>query len=398
MGRRSRFAVSLVAASVSPAAALVGAFGVAVVQGADIPARPAAAISITAAIKPVLQAKQEAIRFDGIVLESTASSEVTQRAVDHLRGRLRQYRRFLPPRVELGAKDRAEITIRLHGTTAAYRAAVATYGLRVDNPACYLSEPNVILLGFDGAKYDDVLAAGEENAARLKRQRDEDARRFADTRKEEDERYRRDNVSAQFRHDLSLRRLKEFQRTKAEAERRRREAEDKNEKLFGDATDRLLALADHELFHAYVRTEVYPQVGGGLPAWLDEGLAQLVEHAEHRADGPIFDVRSSELAKRLRLELKQAEPPTVASLIASDDKHYLATDRRETDAVRRRYLFVWALAQLIVDTKRLVPRDGLDRYVADDRRDATAAFARFTKKSPAEFEVEWREYLAKISR
>lgn len=269
--------------------------------------------------------------------------------------------------------------------------------MRIDNPACYLWDSREILLGFDGAKYDDVLAAAEERSTKLKRERDEKARAFAAAQKEQEKRYRLENVAAKLRHDLSQRSKQAFLRSNAAAERQRLEAEEKNEKLFDEATARLLALADHELFHAYVQTEVYSQTGG-LPAWLDEGLAQLAENARRRGDALLVEVPAPALVQKLRLELKQGEPPTVASLLASTDKHYLTADRRETDEVRRRYLFAWALAQLLAETKRLTPRDGLDRYVAEVRTDPTAAFARFTQKSPTEFEAEWRAFLTKVVR
>lgn len=392
MGRRAQFA-----ASVSLVAAVVGvSIGTAAPVGETVRAGETAATPNSATSPAAPKLEPQTIRLDGVVLVSTASAEVTRRTADHLRGRLKQYRQFLPPRAELKTKDRAEIKIKLYGTSAAYRAAVAMYGLHVENPACYLWEPSLIFLGFDGAKYDDVLAAAEARSADLERKRVEAARRFADTKKEEAQRFQRDNVAAQVRHDISYRSQQEFNRAKAAAKQQQDEADEKNRKLFDEATDRLLALADHELFHAYVQTEVYSQADGGLPAWLDEGLAQLVEHAVRRDDALGFSVRAPALKQRLRDALKQGDPPTAASLIESHDKHYLLADRRETDAVRRRYLFAWALAQLLVETKRLTPRDGLDRYVVDHLDDPSAAFARFTKKSPAEFEKEWREFLTKV--
>jgi hypothetical protein len=378
MGRRALFAAFVGFAFFVPA------------QGCETPA------TSTPSAPPAAKAEPQTIRVDGLVLVSTASVDVTNRTAEHLRDRLKQYRKFLPPRAEKKTPAGDEITVRLFGTSAAYRSAAESRGLRIDNPACYLWESREILLGFDGARYDDVLAAAEERSAKLKQQRNAAARQFAAAQKAEEQRFRAENVAAQVRHDLSQRRKQAFQRSNAAAERERLEAEEKNEKLFGEATARLLALADHELFHAYVHAEVYSQADAGLPAWLDEGLAQLAENARQRGDALVVDVPAPALVQSLRLELKQGEPPTVAEILASTDKHYLVADRRATEAVRRRYLFAWALAQLLAETKRLTPRDGLDRYVVDLHHDPSAAFARLTRKSPAEFELEWREFLAKV--
>jgi len=384
MGRRAPFA-----ASVSLFAGLVGVVCGAPLRGAERPAT-----TTPAARKPdALKAEPARIELDGITLVSTASSEVTRLTAEHLRDRLKQYRKFLPPRTEVKSAASGKTTIRLYGTSAAYRAALANYGVYVDNPACYLWEARVILLGFDGAKYDDVLAAAQEKSARLKQEEVKVARMFADEQRDEERRFELQNVAAQLRSDLRQRRNQAFQRDKNIAKRQREEADKKNERLFGEATERLLALADHELFHAYVQSEVYPQADGGLPPWLDEGLAQLVEHAVRRDGASVVDPRSPTLVRSLRLELKRGEPPTAASLTSLNSKHYLLADRRETDDVRRRYLYAWALAQLLVETKRLTPRDGLDRYVVEVQADPETAFARFTKKPAAEFEAEWRAYL-----
>ncbi|MCE9604550.1 MAG: hypothetical protein K8U03_06545 [Planctomycetia bacterium] len=350
------------------------------------------------------------IPADGIDLTSTASEAVTKRVAEHVRRQLVRYRAFLPPRLEpllasptrevsaSSSLERRELRIRLFGTLEAYRAEVAKRGLRVGNPACYIAVDHLILLGFDGAKFDDILSAAQERSKKIEEARVDTALRFAASQKEQELRFRRENVPDKERHDLLQRQNQEFQRSKAAAKRERKEADEKNEKLYDEATARLLALAAHELFHAYVEREVYPREHGGLPAWLDEGLAQFVENARWRNELPIVDAPAPELVKRLRDEAKNGEIPSVGSLLSLEGKHYLAGVAQGTDDVRRRYVFAWALVQLLAETKRLTPRESLDRYVENRNADPTTRFASFVKKSPAEFETEWRAYLAKLTR
>jgi len=350
-----------------------------------------------------IEAKPSAV--DEIALTSTASADVTARVAEHLRLQHRRYRTFLPPRTKPVAMvstgsggPAAMLRVSLSGTLADYRAALGARGLTVENPACYVPNERLILLGYDGAKFDGALAAARENAAKLKQAKEDEARRFADTQNADDDRFRRENVAEADRKELKRRRWSVFRQAQAEAGRRHKAAEDKNEKLLADATERLLVLASHELFHAYIDGEVYPRSAAALPPWLDEGLAQFVEHAAWRNDGPVVDSSSTALKDRLKDALKRGEAPTVASILSLEGKHYLVTDPRQTDDVRGRYVFAWALAQLLAETKRLTPRETLDRYVDDRQSDPATRLAKLTKKSPADFEAEWRAYLARITR
>lgn len=339
-----------------------------------------------------------------IELVSTATADVTKRVAEHLRVQRNRYRLFLPPRSEVAtgstgggrSASPAALRVRLSGTLADYRAALAARGLRVENPACYVPAERLILLGFDGARFDGALAASRDNADKLEETKKDEARRFAALQKQEEARFKRENVAEAVRKDLSRRRWNDFRRAQADVERRHKGAEEKNEQLLTEATDRLLSLASHELFHAYVDGEVYPRSAADLPPWLDEGLAQLVEHALWRNDAPLFDPPPPALVRSLREEKKQGEPPSVAEILALEGKHYLVAEPEQTAEVRRRYAFAWGLVQLLAETKRLSPRESLDRYVADREPDPAKRLARLTKKTPAEFETEWREYLARI--
>jgi hypothetical protein len=251
-------------------------------------------------------------------------------------------------------------------------------------------------LGFDGARFDGALAAARDNAEKLEQTKRDEARRFADAQKQEESRFKRENVAEAVRKDLSRRRWNDFRRGQAEFERRHKGAEEKNEQLLAEATDRLLALASHELFHAYVDGEVYPRNGAALPAWLDEGLAQLVEHARWRNDAPLLDPPPPALVRSLRAEKQLGEPPSVAEILGLEGKHYLVAEPEQTAEVKRRYVFAWALVQLLAETKRLQPRETLDRYVEDREPNPAKRLTRLTKKTPAEFETEWREHLARI--
>lgn len=369
---------------------------------------------------PARAGEPATVRADGIELTSTASATVTKPVAERIRRQLARYRAFLPPRTAGAPADAArldtasrELRIRLYGTLVAYQAAVAERGLRVGNPACYLPAEHTILLGFDGAKFDDVLAASTESSAKAAEEKDVTARRFAESQKAEEKRFRSNNVPENVRKEILQRLKQDFQQANAAADRKQKEAEKLNQKRFDEATARLLALADHELFHAYVESEVYPRDRGGLPPWLDEGLAQFVEHARWRGDQPLVDTRPQELVRRLRDEMHGSkdgavEPMSVAGILALEGKHYLVgkgdasttanSAVANSDDVRRRYLFAWALVQMLAETKRLAPREALDRYVDDRESDPTARLAQWVKKSPTEFEAEWRTWLAKVVR
>ncbi len=334
-------------------------------------------------------------------LVATASPETTSRIAAHATLCFDRYARLWPPRAEPARLPK----ILLCGTLDEYRAALAERGLRLANPACFLAAENLVLLGFDGAAAEADLQAGRERTARLSasldRLRAEQARRVRD----DEDRFRREGTPAATRTDLKRRRLQAFQQAENEARQALRRADEANRTAFDRAAERLLTTAAHELFHAYAVNYVYPAERGALPRWLDEGMAQVVEHAAWSDAGPRFDPPPAELIRRVRAvrSLKPAdggEAFDLRRLLEAPPEEFLFDGAAQAAGARtaaeHRYLGAWSLVQFLVGRGELKPGDALDRYVADRQAAPAVRFERFAGRPLKTVEAEWRAWLERL--
>ena len=328
-------------------------------------------------------------------IDGTATKEIAADVGSRLAEQWKRYEKWLPPRLT-GEHAGPLPEVRLYQSLAEYRQALAERGAALENPAVYLRDANLILLGFDGDRYGASLKAARERVKKYDEETEALGRAFAAQQKADDERFRREKTPQNVRNEIVRRQASDFRKAQAAAAAARREADAANKKLFAEAADRLLAGASHELFHAYVATRLYPPAVDRLPAWLHEGLAQLVEHGRWRDERLLIDPPPPALLQRLKPAAGQTlELPSVRELVSSADVGFLAHDKRVTDDVRLRYLTAWSLTQYLASIGALERRERLDDYALDDRADSTARFERFAGRDTAAVEAGWHAYLRK---
>ncbi|MGC3965814.1 MAG: hypothetical protein QM775_00115 [Pirellulales bacterium] len=258
-----------------------------------------------------------------ISVDGTASKELRESVGKELTRDWARFEKFLPPRLTGDANGRL-LEVRLYRTLREYQQALAAQGVAVENPAVYLRDANLILLGFDGDRFDAALQAARQ---RVDKRRDELKTlnvTFSALQKSEAQCFERENTPERVRDEIQRKRQSDFQKAKAAAAAAERAAEEANRKTYGEATDRLLAAAAHELFHAYVSTRLYPPNVDRLPAWFHEGLAQLVEHGRWRDDKLLIDPPPPELLQALKPGAgKPQELPNLRELLDAEGAGFL---------------------------------------------------------------------------
>lgn len=336
-------------------------------------------------------------------LRSAAAPTVTARIAAHLTRCCDRYQLVWPPQpaAQPGAKP-TPIQVELFGTLDDYRSALAARRLKLSNPACFIADENIVLLGFDGARFGGQLDALQKRTAALTDALASLRTAHADRVKEDEERFRLQGTPPAVRKDLKQRRLQEFNKAESKARQALAEAEQANAGEFDRLARDLLAAAAHEMFHAYVHHRVYTPERGQLPRWLDEGMAQVVEHAAWR-DNRLPPEPPVELVRRVKAAHQAAAKERVAAfdLIAvldagSDDFRAVADSGSDDGAQARNYLAAWCLTQFLLSSGDLKPGEALDRYVADRRTPPKARFERWLGRSTTDVEQQWRAWIERL--
>src|SRR5262249_55617728 len=145
-------------------------------------------------------------------------------------------------------------------------------------------------------------------------------------------------------------------------------ADERNNKAFESATQRLFRTLYHEAFHAYLAAYVYPPQETAVPRWLNEGLAQIFETAIVEAgELRVGHAEATRLDKVQSAVRKDALVP-LAALLQSGAKQFVVAHASDRQVADRHYLASWALAFHLTFERRLLGSEAMDRYVQSLRR------------------------------
>ena len=307
--------------------------------------------------------------------------ELVQLAAIHLEQVYAAYARSLPPR----APQATPTTILLTRSLGEYQAIARRRKLNLFNPAFYDPRRNRVVCGSDLERLFDELEKARAHHVRLRTQLKE--------RRGELARVYRGKVPAELLVPLN------------DAENRIAPQEERNDKAFARARQRLFQLLYHEAFHAYLGTFVYPAREGSLPHWFNEGLAQIFETAivevgelrlGHADPDRLKAVRKAFAADRLLpvADLLRARPELFLIHQSRDRK----VSQHDLHISERYYLASWALAFYLTFEKRLLGTRSLDDYVHALNRgtDPIVAFRDLVGQPLPQFEKDYLEYLKKL--
>jgi hypothetical protein len=324
-------------------------------------------------------------RYDdpSFVLLSTAPPTITREAVVRLVLTFDALESLVPPVAE--PSDR--LTVRLCGSLAEYRSVQAELGLRLDNPAFYVPRDRLLVAGSELPQLleeqraaDDQLDAARQRHLEHGNLLDERLRLLvADLAKSGMPKDERSEIVRRAR----LRGLREQAEAMASIEAARRANADTVEQARRRFHERLA----HEAWHAYADARLRISGGRGLPTWLDEGLAQVVESAPLEAGELRLDAPDPTRLARIKEAIAAGAMMPAAELVSSGQDAFVGGHRGDESVA---YLAAWAIA---FDLGVLHPVLTAERIVAlsegaDD--DAIPTFEKLVGMPIDHYDRQWR--------
>jgi hypothetical protein len=341
-------------------------------------------------------------RSEHFVLESNAPEWMVRRAAGRLEQVYAAYARFLPPRTppsplvgeggrggegrptpsppdplsHKGKGGGTPTVIELCQSRAGYEARLK--GRQIVNVAIYDPAVNRILC------YCDLERLGTE----LDKSRQQHQKMRADLDKQEKELARLYRGAELGRVLIPIRDT----RKKLDA------ADRQNENLFDQVSPRLFTVLNHEAFHAYLASVVYPAPEAGPPRWLNEGLAQIFETAVVEAGELRVGHADRDRLARVKEAIRKGELVPLSRLLRSSPRDFLAAHASDREATDTHYLTAWAVAFHLTFERHLLGKEALDRYFQALAKgtDPEAAFADLVGESAPAYEAGLYQYLLQL--
>jgi hypothetical protein len=270
-------------------------------------------------------------------LESTAGATLTREAIVRLELVLAALETLVPP-----VRPAEPFQVRLCGSLAEYRRLQEELGLEIENPACYLPGRRLLIAGSELSALmaqrqaaDDLLDAAAQKYAAFDELLEDRIRQLAaDLEARGTPPAGRAEIVRLARQRWSRERGEELARIEA--------ARRENAAAVAAARRRFDARLAHEAWHAYADCRLREPTDPGLPAWLDEGLAQVVETAAIEAGEVRLDLPDPERLARLQALLRVGGLPPVAEIMTGGQAAFLAGHSGADEAIA--YLATWGLA------------------------------------------------------
>jgi hypothetical protein len=279
--------------------------------------------------------------------------------------------------------------VRLCGSLAEYRRIQTGLGLRIENPAFYLPGRRLLVAGSELSTLlaerrvaDDLL----DSAAQRQAARDENFETLIRELATEEGWQRR---SAAERAALVRTARQRHSRERDELEAEIAAAHRDNDALIARARRVFEGWLAHEAWHAYADRRLRAADAPGLPAWLDEGLAQVVESAPVEAGEVRLDLFDRERLARLQEELRIGGVPPVADIVTGGQEPFVAGHTGRDQAVA--YLTAWGLALDLAIIRPVLSAERIRKLTAAGDADAVAGFEGLVGMPIDRFDREWRE-------
>jgi len=335
-------------------------------------------------------------RSKWFTLDSTADEQNTRRVIVRAEQVFAAYRQIASPRSEPAQPPRLVVL----GSMDEYQSLLAKLGLkiRIENPACFLEERNVVVIGSDLARL--AAATGQISAqnAQLRRDLRDLEDRLAERLRATAESLRKSGLAnGEITRELTRERGK-FNRQLEKKREELRQSDQQIDRLFKRSARQTLARLYHEAFHAYLRNYVYPRHQYDVPPWLNEGLAVIFEGSLLEGNTLRVDAPSPATLKKLKADLAGSAPLELEKLLAAGAGQFLlAADVRPAD-VDRYYIHAWGLAYYLTFEKHLLGSTALEKYLQSSNAHIPPAqrFQQLIGMPLDQFEHEWRAYIRSL--
>lgn len=329
---------------------------------------------------------------DEFVLESTTDPGITREAALRLTQLFGALANLVPPAVPAGPPT----TIRLCGSHAEYLAEQQALGIRVANPAFFVPARRLIVAGSDmPVVVAEWRAAAAANAAAARRlvelDRDLNPRLkqlAADLEKQ--------GMAPGGRAEVVQKARNRWQRERAAEQARIEAADRKNENRVAAARRDFYGRLAHEAWHAYAASRLRPAAGHGLPPWLDEGLAQVLESAPLEAGELRLDAADPSRLTALQALLREGRAPPLAAVLRAGGDRFIAGHASAAEDPSHAYLVAWGLAFDLAVTQPLLAPQAVVALGQGGDGDEVARFERLVGVPLETFEPQWRRRMAAL--
>ncbi len=329
-------------------------------------------------------------RYDGadFTLHSSADAQLTQDAIVQLEQVLGGLAGLVPPPQTAAAAARFDV--RLCGSAIEYARVQESLGVRLDNPAFYMPSRRLLVAGSDMPAIltqrraaEEVLAAAGQRYAALDRMLGERLKGLAaDLEKQ--------GVAAPQRAEIVQRARLRWERERDAEAARIEAARRENDGVVTRAERAFRAHLAHEAWHAYADTRLRAGRDAALPAWLDEGLAQVVESAPVEAGEIRLDAADPARLARLQAAFDAGLVPPVAELLRAGQEPFLRGHSGAASASDSAYLAAWGLALDVALLRPVLSPQAIVRITASAEADAVGGFERLVGMPVDAYDAEWR--------
>jgi len=333
---------------------------------------------------------------DSFTLESSAGQPLTRQAIVRLEALLDAFERLVPTAAEPAARRR--LAVRLCGSQAEYARVQAEQGVKVANPAFYLPERGLLVAGSDmPAVVEQARLAADGLDATAQRQKELDAEVAAGLRRLVAQ-LEAQGIPGGERAEIVDRTRARWQRERAAVLADVDQARKDNDARVRQARDEFFTALAHEAWHA--SADLRLGQGGGLPAWLDEGLAQVFEAGVLEAGELRLDAPDPRRLARLA-DLLAAEPRgLLGPVIEGGEPQFMVGHGNAAATSRQAYLLAWGLAFDLalgspVLSVKAIEEAARGGSAAGDERER---FERLVGMPSEEFESAWRARMLALAR
>ena len=301
----------------------------------------------------------QAWKYDGdhFVLISPFSENMTRSLAVRVDQIFQAFEHWVPPK----RKPEQPIQVVLFSSIGSYSAYLKKIGLRINNPAVYVPHTNQVLIGSDLGTFqqrleialkqnEDAVEQWTQIDKKLPEELNQLAKRLKEAKWSPSEianevQSRREAWQRDFKRRLN----------QVQVVNRRNDAD---LQAILDQTTRHLC---HESFHAYLENYVYPQADFDVPVWLNEGLAQLFEHAQFDNGTFRIDLPPQELLGQLQARVTRDHGMCLQQMLQTPAGSFLLFENLHGSQLD--YDVAWGLAWYLVFQKQLFSPKQLDRYV-----------------------------------
>ncbi|MFM8497548.1 MAG: hypothetical protein ACKOEM_18810 [Planctomycetia bacterium] len=324
-------------------------------------------------------------------IESSASQALTRQAIVRLESLLDAFAGLVPT-ASPAATDR-RLDVRLCGSQADYARTQATVGMKAANPAFYLPQRGLLVAGGDVTPLlEQAQLAADGLDATIARQRALDAdvaaglRDLATT-------LERQGIPASQRAEIIAGTRARWQREKAATLAQVEQARKDNAALVERARREFFTALAHEAWHAYADLRLD---GGRLPAWLDEGLAQVFEAGLLEAGQLRLDAPDPQRLATLGSLLETTREPLLAVLVTDSERQFVVGHGTPAATSRRAYLLAWGVAYDLVLGAPVLSARSL--AAATEGGGELARFEKLVGMPLADYEATWRTRMLALTR